>query len=172
MPNETEEEKWEGKACANLKDNTAEEVWSFFEDFLSIHKWLPGVDACTLVEGVAGEPGCVRYCTGTSIPTDGSDESVTSWVKEKLLSIDPIQRCISYEVIEGNVGFESYIATITVSSGSEDTQENGQSGSMIEWEYVVNPIPGWKSEDLGFYIDSTLHTMAERMQEALLLTKS
>lgn len=95
-----------------------------------------------------------------------------SWVKEKLLSIDPVERCISYEVIEGNVGFESYIATIKISSGSEDTQENGQSGSMIEWGYIVNPIPGWKSEDLASYIDSILHTMVKRMEEALLQAKS
>lgn len=173
MAQETaEEQKWKGKATTNLKDLTAEEVWPFFEDFLSIHKWLPGVDACSLVEGVSGEPGCVRYCTGTAVPTDGSDESVISWVKEKLLSIDPVEKCISYEVIEGNVGFESYIATIKISSGSEDTQENGQSGSMIEWGYIVNPIPGWKSEDLASYIDTILHTMVKRMEEALLQAKS
>ncbi|KAI3902293.1 hypothetical protein MKW92_014646 [Papaver armeniacum] len=176
MAQETaEEQKWKGKACTNLKDITAEEIWPFFEDFLSINKWLPGVDACTLVEGVSGEPGCVRYCTGTAVPADGSDdESVISWVKEKLLSIDPVERCISYEVIEGNVGFESYIATIKVFSDSSDqgTQENGQSGSMIEWGYIVNPIPGWKSEDLASYIDATLLAMAKRMEEALLQAKS
>ncbi|MCL7024962.1 hypothetical protein MKW94_002913 [Papaver nudicaule] len=174
MAHEKEEEKWKGKACTTLKDLTAEELWPLFEDFLSIHKWLPGVDACTLVEGVSGEPGCVRYCTGTAVPTDGSDDTLTSWVKEKLLLIDPVERCISYEVIEGNVGFESYIATIKVlSDSSEDAQENGDDhkGSTVEWSYVVNPVPGWKSEDLASYIDSILQTMAKRMEEALLQTK-
>ncbi|OVA20240.1 Polyketide cyclase/dehydrase [Macleaya cordata] len=162
------QQKWEGKASAKLIGHPANQVWPLFEDFLTIHKWLPGVDTCNLVEGVPGQPGCIRYCSGTAVPSDGIDEAPISWVKENLLSIDSIQRCISYEVIEGNIGFENYIATIKLVSVED---QDGQSGSEIEWSFVVDPIKGWRFEDLVSYVDSSVHAIAKRMEEALEASK-
>ncbi|OVA05590.1 Polyketide cyclase/dehydrase [Macleaya cordata] len=155
-----EQQKWEGKASANLIGTTADQVWLLCGDFLGIHKWLRGIDTCELAEGVPGQPGCVRYVSSTMIPTDGSDEAKFSWAKEKLLSIDTIQRCITYEVIESNIGFNSYVATIKVVS--ED-----QGGSKIEWSYVVDPIKGWKFEDFVSFIDFFVHSMAKSIEETL-----
>ena len=56
--------------------------------------------------------------------------------------INPIERCISYEIMENNVGFKSYMATIEVLPINGD----GQNGCKIEWSFVADPIEGWRLE--------------------------
>ncbi|KAF8400888.1 hypothetical protein HHK36_014191 [Tetracentron sinense] len=108
------------------------------EDFCSIHKWLPMVDTCRQVEGVSGQPGCVRYCISTIPSSNSSDEETTKWAKEKLLTMDPIKRCFSYKVIDSNMRFNSYVATIKLLAADGDDNR----GYMIEWSFVVDSIEG------------------------------
>lgn len=99
--------KWEGKSTAEIKPFTAEQIWPFLsEDFCSLHKWFPGIDSCHLVEGTPGQPGLIRHCANSSAST---------WAKEKLLTIDNDQKQLTYQVIDNNVGFQNYVATIKVS---------------------------------------------------------
>ncbi|KAJ6698043.1 LACHRYMATORY-FACTOR SYNTHASE [Salix purpurea] len=153
--------KWEGKATAELKGPTADQVWPFFEDFCNLQKWLPGVDTCYQVEGEPGQPGLVRYCSSSTISSDRShEETQVKWVKEKLVMIDRIERCLSYEIIENNVGFKSYVATIKVLPIND--------GCKIEWSYVADPIEGWPVEDFNSYISSSLQFMGQKMEQAAL----
>jgi len=55
---------------------------------------------------------------------------------------NPIERCISYEIMENNVGFKSYVATIEVLPINGD----GQNGYKIEWSFVADQIEGWRFE--------------------------
>ncbi|KAI6680012.1 hypothetical protein NL676_033893 [Syzygium grande] len=57
--------RWEGKAIAELKGPTPDQVWPFLADFCNVHKLLPPIDTCHRVEGIPGQPGLVRYCTST-----------------------------------------------------------------------------------------------------------
>ncbi|KAJ6406411.1 hypothetical protein OIU74_028339 [Salix koriyanagi] len=153
--------KWEGKATAELKGPTADQVWPFFEDFCNLQKWLPGVDTCYQVEGEPGQPGLVRYCSSSTISSDRShEETQVKWVKEKLVMIDRIERCLSYEIIENNVGFKSYVATIKVLPVND--------GCKIEWSYVADPIEGWPVDDFNSYISSSLQFMGQKMEQAAL----
>ncbi|XP_058115115.1 lachrymatory-factor synthase [Magnolia sinica] len=156
-----QEPKWEGKARAKVRSATADQVWPFLEDFSSLHKWLPSIDTCRIVDGVAGQPGCVRYCAGTSVPSDGGGETV-SWANEKLLSIDPIGRTLSYEVIDNNVGFGWYVGTFKVS-----TESDGGEGCTIEWSFIADPMQGWSLEGLVTYVEESLKAIAQRMEDAL-----
>ncbi|KAK2661278.1 hypothetical protein Ddye_007811 [Dipteronia dyeriana] len=52
--------------------------------------------------------------------------------------IDPIQRCLSYEMLDNTSGFKSYVATIKVLPINGD----GKIGCKIEWSFVVDPING------------------------------
>ncbi|KAJ6743527.1 hypothetical protein OIU85_017468 [Salix viminalis] len=154
--------KWEGKATAELKGPTADQVWPFFEDFCNLQKWFPGVDTCYQVEGEPGQPGLVRYCSSSTISSDRSQEETdqVKWAKEKLVTIDRIERCLSYEILENNVGFKSYVATIKVLPIND--------GCKIEWSYTADPIEGWPVEDFNSYISSSLQFMGQKMEQAAL----
>ncbi|KAK7311760.1 hypothetical protein RJT34_10097 [Clitoria ternatea] len=147
------EPKWEGKVSVEVGGVGAEEAWSVIQDFCNLHKWIP-IDTCYQVEGVLGQPGLIRYCA-----SNVEDATAIKWAKEKLLSIDPIQRCLSYEVLDNNVGFKSYVATLKV------LPINGGS-CQIEWGFVSDPVEGWSFQDLNDYIHSSLLFMANRIQYA------
>ncbi|KAK8535437.1 hypothetical protein V6N13_081566 [Hibiscus sabdariffa] len=153
--------KWEGKAYAKLAGCKAEQVWPLLQDFFGLDKWFPTLTTCLPVEGVSGQPGCVRFCAGFKTPVDGGDKEAMNWTKQKLLSIDPDDMVFSYSIEEGNVGFDSYVSTVKVLP-EED-------GCGIEWKYEVKPVEGWRLEDLDFFIGSGLQVMARRMEAALQL---
>ena len=152
--------KWEGKATAELKSTKPDQVWPFLEDFCGLHKWMPSLDTCYQVEGVKGQPGLIRYCSSTAASPDNPDQTTVNWVKEKLLTIDPINHCFSYEVLDNNMGFNSYVTTFKV------IPING-GGCLIQWSFVCDPVQGWRYEDLASYIDSSLQFMAKKMEETL-----
>ncbi|KAJ6372980.1 hypothetical protein OIU76_027334 [Salix suchowensis] len=165
MAEEETQLKWEGKATAEVRV-PAEKVWSFLEDFCNIHKWIPTVDTCCQVEGELGQPGLVRYCASSStVASEGRREEIKiSWAKEKLIMINPIERCLSYEIMENNIGFKSYVATVEVLPNNGD----GRDGCKIEWSFVSDQIEGWRFEDLNSYISNCLHFMSQNMEQAVL----
>ncbi|RXI07701.1 hypothetical protein DVH24_005474 [Malus domestica] len=96
-------------------------------DFCNLHKWFPILDTCYQVEGVPGQPGVIRYASlypdafgKTSLSADDhghhDDQRSIKWVTEKLLAIDLIERCLSYEIVDNNIGFKSYVGTMQVLS--------------------------------------------------------
>ncbi|XP_020239035.1 lachrymatory-factor synthase [Cajanus cajan] len=145
------EEKWEGKAVAELAGTGAEEAWSALEDFCNLQKWFP-IDTSYRLEGVPGQPGLTRYCASNV-------KGTIMWAKEKLLSIDPLQRCLSYEIVDNNLGFKSYVATLQVLPIHEG-------GCKIEWGFVSDPVEGWSFQDLKGYVESTIQFMANKIQLA------
>ncbi|KAK3213007.1 hypothetical protein Dsin_017713 [Dipteronia sinensis] len=129
---EEKQPKWEGKAMVELASVKAEQVWPCFdEDFCNVHKWFPGFDSCSQLQGQLGQPGLIRYGTTTEplFPAADDHEKTINWAKEKLLMIDPIQRCLSYEMLDNTYGFKSYVATIKVLPINGD----GNIGCKIEW---------------------------------------
>ncbi|KAJ9167873.1 hypothetical protein P3X46_019463 [Hevea brasiliensis] len=154
-----EQPKWEGKTSAQLAGLKAEQVWPLLEDFFGLNKWFPTLTTCLPVEGISGQPGCLRYCAGFKTPVDNINGEVMNWTKQKLLSIDPREMVFSYSIIDGNVGFHGYVSTVKVIA-KED-------GCEIEWKYEVEPVQGWTLEHLDSFIASGLQVMAKRMAEAL-----
>lgn len=152
-------QKWEGKASVELKGPKAEQVWPLLEDFFSLNKWFPTLTTCLPLEGVSGQPGCVRYCAGFKTPARDINDETLNWTKQKLLSIDPNEMTFSYSIIESNVGFNSYISTIKVLPR--------EGGCNVEWQYEVEPVEGWTSEMVYSFISSGLQVMAKRMEDAL-----
>ncbi|KAG5048591.1 hypothetical protein JHK85_009694 [Glycine max] len=82
------------------------------------------------LEGVPGQPGLIRYYCASTV-----EEGTIMWAKEKLLAVDPVQCCLSYEIVDNNVGFKSNVATLKVLPMNGD-------GSMIEWGFICDPVEG------------------------------
>ncbi|GFP82886.1 lachrymatory-factor synthase [Phtheirospermum japonicum] len=156
------EPKWEGKATAELHKPTADQVWPLLEDFFGLHKWLPSLDTCRQVEGSVGQ---LRYCATTLPPPPEGGKGVVKWCHEKLLDIDPIDKWLSYEILDNNMGFKDYKSTIKVLpiKGGGDMK----SGCMIEWTFLADPVEGLSYEDLVKYFDFSLQGMAQNMERAL-----
>lgn len=90
-------------------------------------------------------------------------EPTINWATEKLLKIDPIQRCMSYEIVDNNMGFKSYVATVKVLSFPNNICGDGKSlGCMIEWECVCDPVEGWTLQDLNYFVGSIFWSMANK----------
>ncbi|KAK7351503.1 hypothetical protein VNO77_11015 [Canavalia gladiata] len=154
------EPKWEGKAIVELPGKEAESAWSAIQDFCNLHKWIP-LDTCYYVEGIQGQPGLIRYCAST-VKDPESQTPTIKWAKEKLLTIDPIQHSLSYEVGENNMGFNSYVGTFQVLPLNGDPKL----GCKIEWGFLCDPVEGWTFQALNSYIENALQFMANKIHLA------
>ncbi|KAK6782463.1 hypothetical protein RDI58_020259 [Solanum bulbocastanum] len=159
--------KWEGKSIVDLKHPKAEQVWPLLEDFFNFHNWLPTIDTCHQIN-CDNKDEIIRYCASTTPPSSSEDgEAIIKWCHEKLLTVDKIERCLSYEVLDNNIGIKSYVATLKVFSLDGDDEN----GCQIEWSFVADPIDGLTLELFSGYVDSSLQGMAENMEKALKSSK-
>ncbi|KAH7679381.1 Polyketide cyclase/dehydrase protein [Dioscorea alata] len=161
-------ETWQGCVTAKVRRGTRNQVWSLIGDFLNLDKLHPMISICKLVEGVPGQPGCVRYCSDVP-PTDddvAGEAPSNLWVKERLLSIDPIGQSLSYEITENNMGFTRYMATLKVvgGGGGDDGDEDGCS---LEWRFEADPVVGFSEEGLVSILQNGLNGMAAKVEDAL-----
>ena len=153
MAEETEP-KWAGKATVELKGSMAEQIWPFLEEFCNLDKLFPTVDTCYRVEGTPGQPGLVRHCEGK-----------IGWANEKLLTIDPINCSLSYEILENSIGLKNYVATLKVFPMEGDGKP---AGCKMEWSFIADPGEGLGLEDLVSHFDYGLHFMAKKMEDAVI----
>ena len=159
--------KWEGKTSAELKGPAAEEIWPLLEDFCNIYKWFQSLEISYHVEGVPGQPGLIRYCGHRDHGDEEDDETadmVKFSAKEKLLMIDPVRRCLSYEILDNTWGLKSYVATMQVLDLDENHNGQNKRGCRIEWSFVSDPIEGWRYGDYVSYLGSCLQSMAKKME--------
>ncbi|KAA8525244.1 hypothetical protein F0562_007099 [Nyssa sinensis] len=165
MMEQKSQPQWESKVSTRLTHASADQIWPLFKDFFNLHKWFPSLSTCYGIHGTNGEPGCIRYCAGSSIPSNGSTgENPVSWSTERLIAMDPIQRSLSYEIVDCNIGFTSYVSTVNIAPGGDD---HDQSGCVIEWSFTVDPVEGWRLEDLEKKYEVGLQKMAKKMEDAI-----
>ncbi|KAJ4708102.1 lachrymatory-factor synthase [Melia azedarach] len=172
-----EHPKWEGKVSTRLSKATADQIWPLFTDFFNVHKYFPSLETSYGLHGTNGESGGIRYCAGFSIPSTSkstgsspdteAERPVRSWSKERLVTVDHVQRCLSYEMIDSNIGFNSYVSTVKIVPVPTDDND-GQSGCVIEWSFTVDPVEGLVFDDLVNKYDLGLQRMAKRMEDAVL----
>ncbi|KAM0944686.1 putative polyketide cyclase/dehydrase, START-like domain superfamily [Dioscorea sansibarensis] len=161
-------ETWQRSVTAKVRRGTRNQVWSLVGDYLSLDKWLPNISTCSLVEGVPGQPGCVRYCS-MAPPTDIDGETAPNvWVNERLLTLDPIGHSLSYDITENNMGFTRYVATLkVVGGGDDDDDDDDEDGCSLEWSFEADPVDGLSEENLVSYLQDGLDAMAAKVEDVL-----
>nr|XP_043612048.1 lachrymatory-factor synthase-like [Erigeron canadensis] len=145
---------------SSLTKATANQIWLLFIDFFNFHKWFPNLSTCYGVQGTNGEVGCIRYCAGSSLPNEDGGVDKASWSKERLVAVDPKQMSMSYEMVDCNVGFKSYLSTIKVVS-------NGANGCVVNWSFSINPIEGLTYVYLVEKYQNGLDQATKKMEDAL-----
>lgn len=156
--------EWQGKVSAKVRGATAEQVWPLIADFFGLDKWHPGVDTCRRLDGPGG---AIRYCERRVRHETTGEIIAVRWAKERLIETDPIERRLSYEVQENNVGFRRWIATAQVVS-SDAKGQNGNYGCEIIWLFGGEPMQGWTYQQIVAYYDSSLTGIAKNIEHALL----
>ncbi|KAF8008069.1 hypothetical protein BT93_K1908 [Corymbia citriodora subsp. variegata] len=155
--------RWEAKLTAELRGTKPDQAWPFLADFCNIHKLLPSI-TCHRVEGVLGQPGLVRYVASTP-SGDDSDLSKVKWATERLLMMDPSEKCFSYEVVDNNIGIKSYVATIRLMPMNDE--DGKMVGCMIEWPFVADPVECWGLQDMRTYFDFCCQSVARKIESAV-----
>ncbi|KAI6680023.1 hypothetical protein NL676_033904 [Syzygium grande] len=158
--------KWEGKISTRVTKASADQIWPLFLDFFNLHKWLPGLSNCHGIHGRNGKPGCVRYYAGFSLSSKGtsntSENRPISWSKEQLVSVNPLGRNLSYEMVDSNIEFTSYVSIVDIVPSDGDSER----GCMIEWSFAIDQVQGWMSEDLVRKYEVGLQGMAKKMEDS------
>ncbi|KAK1265592.1 Lachrymatory-factor synthase [Acorus gramineus] len=148
--------EWKGKVSAQVRSFKAEQAWSLLKDFGGLHRWVPSLHTCEILEGVNGQPGCVRYCAGHVNGT-----TTPAWSTERLLGLDPVNRSYRYEIVENNKGFGRYEAEIRVVDGLDGCD------CVIEWSFAAEPVEGYDEVRFVVRVGELVAQMAERVGEAL-----
>ncbi|XP_020208450.1 lachrymatory-factor synthase isoform X2 [Cajanus cajan] len=154
-------ERWEGKVSAKLRNATKEQAWPLVKDFFNLHKRFPTLATCYGIHGSNGEPGCIRYCAGSSIPSKSNASGSVSWSKERLVVVDDVDFSLKYEMVDGNIGFRSYESTMKVLS------DDDSDGCMLEWSFAVDPVEGLLLQDLVTKYHVGLQLMAHKMEDEI-----
>ncbi|XP_076949999.1 lachrymatory-factor synthase-like [Bidens hawaiensis] len=152
--------KWEGKVSSTLTKANANQIWPLFIDFFNFHKWFPTLSTCYSVHGTNGEVGGTRYCVTSSLPNEDGGPDHVSWSKERLVAVDHENMLMSYEMVDCNIGFKSYLSTIKIVPGDAE-------GFVVEWSYVVNPIDGLTYDVLLEKYQIGLDQTTKKMEDAL-----
>ncbi|ESW33362.1 hypothetical protein PHAVU_001G063200 [Phaseolus vulgaris] len=153
-------QRWEGKVSARLRNVTKAQAWPLVKDFFNLHKRFPTLATCYGIHGSNGDPGCIRYCAGSSIPSNGP--ATVSWSKERLVAVDDVDLRLEYEIVDSNIGFGSYESTMKVLSDDDDSN-----GCMLEWSFAVDPVQGLDLQELVLKYHVGLQLMAHKMEEEI-----
>ncbi|CAO2826007.1 unnamed protein product [Amaranthus hypochondriacus] len=162
--------KWTGKVSTALLNTTPHQIWPLFKDFFNIHKYFPTLSNSYGVHGINGEVGCIRLCLGSSIPSTESRDGkinggeVVSWCKERLIAVDEVNMSLSYEIVDSNIGFNSYVSTVRINQSGDDQKDEG---CMIEWNFSVDPVEGLRFEELLKKYEVGLQRMVKAMEDSL-----
>nr|CAI9093566.1 OLC1v1029097C1 [Oldenlandia corymbosa var. corymbosa] len=152
--------KWEGNVSTKIEDVNADQIWPLIKDFFGIYKYFPNLQVSYGVQGNNGEVGSIRYCEQVVSPT------VVHWAKEKITAVDPDQRSLTFEIIDGNSGLRSCVATVKVvdPSGEHDDQSLG---CVLSWTFSFDALEGVKFEDLVKKYQMWIEICAQNMKDSL-----
>jgi len=145
---------WHGSVTKIMK-SPCERVWKLSADFINVNKYAKNIDKCDHVEGERNEVGCVRYCSG--VQSYGSDQRIL-WAKEKLLTMDSLNRCYTYSIIDGNLGIEGYVANFKVYN-----MTNGN--CVVEWSFQADPSKYYEEEEFIRFISCKIEQMIQGLDE-------
>uniref|UniRef100_A0A0E0JMX5 Bet v I/Major latex protein domain-containing protein n=1 Tax=Oryza punctata TaxID=4537 RepID=A0A0E0JMX5_ORYPU len=152
-------DQWRGEVEATLLATPAAAAWPHLASFCSIHRYVPGVDTCERVAGEDGRPGCVRYLT-----TYGATGEVALWAREELLELDDTARRIQYSMLDNNMGFGRYVATLRLLEIDGDGEEGA---CKISWAYDCEPVRGMNEEGIVGFVTNCVKSIANKIEEAV-----
>lgn len=105
-------------------------VWATVRAFDGVAKWNPGVTAARMESGSPTQVGSVRHL-------DIADGTV---FRETLLALSDLERCYSYDIVEGPLPCSNYVSThrfVPITDGDR---------TLGVWEGRFDCAPGDRAE--------------------------
>nr|BAC22637.1 lachrymatory factor synthase [Allium fistulosum] len=146
--------KWSGKVHALLPNSKPEQAWRLLKDFINLHKIMPSLSVCELVEGKANVVGCVRHVKGIMHPIEEE-----FWAKEKLVALDNKNMSYSYIFTECFTGFEDYTATMQIVEGPE------HKGCRFDWSFQCKYIEGMTESAFAEILQHWATEIGQKIEE-------
>ncbi|KAI3734948.1 hypothetical protein L6452_14430 [Arctium lappa] len=135
------ENQWQG-SVGGIVDAPIEKVWSMVSQASRLPEWMPMVETCTHLQGVEGVSGYVRLVSGFMFPQEDGDRS---WIKERLISMDPSSFSFVYRMEASNVGLDG-------SENSLKLIDYGDGSTLVDWSFEISPVEGVSEEGLIDYL--------------------
>ncbi|CAL1387507.1 unnamed protein product [Linum trigynum] len=151
--------KWHGNVSA-IVDATIDKVWAMVSQTKRLPEWMPMVERCTDLAGEEGQVGYVRLVSGFMFPQEDGERS---WIKEKLISIDPSSHSYAYKKEASNVGLDGSVNKLKL----VDYGNHGSS-TLVVWSFEIDPLEGVSQDDiidfLGFVYKSSIARIGNAIQ--------
>ncbi|MFS7961220.1 putative polyketide cyclase/dehydrase, START-like domain superfamily [Helianthus anomalus] len=153
------ENPWRG-SVGSIVDAPIEKVWSIVSQTDRLPEWMPMVETCTHLKGTEGEPGYVRLVSGFMFPQEDGDRS---WIKERLVSMDPLSRTYVYRMEASNVGLDGSVNSLKL-------LEYEVGSTLVDWSFEISPVEGASEENLIDYLGYLYKSCINKIAGAIRLS--
>ncbi|XP_059628038.1 uncharacterized protein LOC132270844 [Cornus florida] len=148
--------KWCG-SVGGIVDAPIDKVWAMVSQTTRLPEWMPMVERCTDLAGSEGVPGYVRLVSGFMFPQEDGERS---WIKERLVSMDPMSHTYVYKMEASNVGLDG-------SANSLKLVDYGDDSTLVNWSFEINPLEGACEDSIIDYLGFLYKSCINRIGGAL-----
>ncbi|XP_021295390.1 uncharacterized protein LOC110424982 [Herrania umbratica] len=153
---ETGQRKWQG-SVSGIVDSPLDQVWTIVSQTKRLSEWMPMVERCTDVEGDEGIPGYVRLVSGFMFPQQDGERS---WIKERLVAMDPTSHSYVYKMEASNVGLDGSVNSLKLIDYGDDS-------TLVNWSFEIDPLEGALEDNIIDYLGFLYKSCVNRIQGAI-----
>ncbi|KAK9283364.1 hypothetical protein L1049_011606 [Liquidambar formosana] len=148
--------KWRG-SVANIVSAPIDKVWSMVSKTNRLSEWMPMVERCTELAGEEGVPGYVRLVSGFMFPQQDGERS---WIKERLVLMDPSLHSYVYRMETSNVGLDGSVNTLKL-------VDYGDNSTLVDWSFEINPLEGVCEDNIIDYLGFLYKSCINKIEGAI-----
>ncbi|KAJ0987861.1 hypothetical protein J5N97_006217 [Dioscorea zingiberensis] len=157
------EKKWQGSVggvvCAPVG-----QVWAVVSQSSRLSEWMPMVENCTRLSGEEGVAGYVRLVSGFMFPQEDGDRS---WIKERLLLMDPASFSYVYRMEASNVGLDGSVNSLQLIHYGDDSSSSSCSSTLVHWSFEIDAVEGASEETIIDYLAFLYKSCINRIEGAI-----
>ncbi|XP_052182101.1 uncharacterized protein LOC127794872 [Diospyros lotus] len=148
--------KWRG-SVGGIVEAPIDQVWETVSQTDQLPEWMPMVERCTKLAGEEGKPGYVRLVSGFMYPQDDGDRS---WVKERLVCMDPSSHSYVYRMEGSNVGLDGSVNSLKLIGYGDDS-------TLVDWKFEIDPVEGASEDSIIDYLGFLYKSCINRIEGAI-----
>ncbi|KAA8539637.1 hypothetical protein F0562_026329 [Nyssa sinensis] len=148
--------KWHG-SVGGIVGAPIDKVWNMVSQTNRLPEWMPMVERCTDLAGEEGVPGYVRLISGFMYPQQDGDRS---WIKERLVSMEPSSHRYVYRMEASNVGLDGSVNSLKLLDYGDDS-------TLVDWSFEINPLEGVSEDNIIDYLGFLYKSCIYRLEGAI-----
>ncbi|KAI5670538.1 hypothetical protein M9H77_10902 [Catharanthus roseus] len=156
--NNLKDKKWRG-TVSGIVEEPIEKVWNIVSQNHRLPEWMPMVEKCTDLVGKEGVPGYIRLVSGFIFPRQDGDRS---WIKEKLVTMDPSSYYYVYRMESSNIGLDGSVNSLKLMHYGDDDDS-----TLVNWTFEINPVEDAYEDYLVDYLSFLYKSCINRIQCAI-----